>query len=108
MLSPDPNVFQHTNALAGLKEGGVFIIQSDADTPEAMWESIPPVYQKIIIDKKIKVFYLDAFKIAREEAPDPDLQLRFNEQVPVVMADGRELCHHFLDEDRLRRYLEPG
>ncbi len=30
VLSPDPNVFHHTNALAGLKEGGVFIIQSDA------------------------------------------------------------------------------
>jgi pyruvate-ferredoxin/flavodoxin oxidoreductase len=76
VLSPDPNVFGHTNALAGLKEGGVFIIQSDAATPEAMWESIPPTYQRIIIDKKIKVFYLDAFKIARDEATDPDLQLR--------------------------------
>jgi pyruvate-ferredoxin/flavodoxin oxidoreductase len=28
-LSPDPNVFKHTNALAGLKKGGVFIIQSE-------------------------------------------------------------------------------
>ena len=37
---------------------------------------------------------------------DPDLRVRFNELVPVVMADGVELCHHFLDEDRLRRYLE--
>ena len=76
VLSPDPNVFGHTNALAGLKEGGVFIIQSDAPTPEAMWKTIPAVYQKIILDKKIKVFYLDAFKIARDEATDPDLQLR--------------------------------
>jgi len=76
VLSPDPNVFGHTNPLAGLKEGGVFIIQSDKTSPEAMWESIPPIYQKTIIDKKIKVFYLDAFKIARDEATDPDLQLR--------------------------------
>ena len=76
VLSPDPNVFGHTNALAGLKEGGVFIIQSDKATPEAMWESIPPVYQQIILDKKIRVFYLDAFKIARDEATDSDLQLR--------------------------------
>ena len=41
VLSPDPNVFQHTNALAGLKEGGVFIIQSDHASPEEVWESIP-------------------------------------------------------------------
>ena len=76
VLSPDPNVFHHTNALAGLKEGGVFIIQSDKASPEAMWQEIPALFQKIIIDKKIKVFYLDAFQIARDEATDPELQLR--------------------------------
>ncbi|MFA9470014.1 MAG: 2-oxoacid:acceptor oxidoreductase family protein [Deltaproteobacteria bacterium] len=76
VLSPDPNVFGHTNALAGLKEGGVFVIQSDKGSSEEMWESIPPMYQKIIIDKKIKVYFLDAFKIARDEATDSDLQLR--------------------------------
>jgi pyruvate-ferredoxin/flavodoxin oxidoreductase len=76
VLSPDPNVFGHTNALAGLREGGVFIIQSDKASPDAMWESIPPVYQRIIREKNIKVYYLDGFKIARDEATDPDLQLR--------------------------------
>ena len=76
VLSPDPNVFNHTNALAGLKEGGVFILQGDQPTPEAMWASIPAHYRQIIVDKKIKLFYLDAFKIAREEASDPELQLR--------------------------------
>ena len=76
VLSPDPHVFHHTNALAGLREGGIFIVQSDQPSPEKVWESIPVPFQKIIIDKKIKVFYLDAFKVAREEATDPDLQLR--------------------------------
>ncbi len=76
VLSPDPNVFGHTNALAGLKEGGVFIIQSDKPSPEELWKSIPPTYQKIIIEKKIRVYYLDAFQIARDEATDPELQLR--------------------------------
>ncbi len=76
VLSPDPNVFEHTNALAGLKEGGVFVIQSELASSEAVWSSIPAAYRRIIIDKKIKLFYLDAFKIAREEASDPDLQLR--------------------------------
>ncbi|GJM44285.1 MAG: hypothetical protein DHS20C21_11270 [Gemmatimonadota bacterium] len=76
VLSPDPNVFQHTNALAGLKDEGVFIIQSDAPSPEKAWESIPPSFQKIIIDRRIRVFYLDAFQVARDEASDPALQLR--------------------------------
>jgi len=69
-------VFSHSNPLFGLKKGGVFIIQSDLETAGEVWNVIPPTGQKYIIDNDIKVFYLDAFKIAREEASDPDLQLR--------------------------------
>ena len=76
VLSPDPNVFKHTNALAGLKKGGSFIIQSEKKNPEDVWSDIPRPYQKVIIDQGIRVFYIDGFKIAREEATDPELQLR--------------------------------
>jgi len=76
VLSPDPNVFKHTNALAGLKKGGCFIIQSDKTKPEDVWADIPKPYQKVIIDNDIRIFYIDAFKVAREEATDPELQLR--------------------------------
>lgn len=76
VLSPDPNVFKHTNALAGLKRGGCFIIQSDQDKPEKVWANIPVPYQKVIIEQDIHLFYIDGFKIAREEATDPELQLR--------------------------------
>ena len=76
VLSPDPNVFNHSNALAGLRKGGVFIIQSDLDSPQEVWNYIPANYQKIIVENDIKVFYVDGFKIARDEATDPDLQLR--------------------------------
>lgn len=76
VLSPDPNVFKHTNALAGLKKGGCFIIQSDQEREEDVWAAIPKQYQKLIIDQDIKVFYIDGFKIAREEATDVELQLR--------------------------------
>lgn len=76
VLSPDPNVFSHSNPLFGLKKGGVFIIQSELDTPEKVWKTIPQTKQKFIIDNDIRVFYLDAFKIAREEASDIELQFR--------------------------------
>jgi pyruvate-ferredoxin/flavodoxin oxidoreductase len=76
VLSPDPNVFKHTNALAGLKKGGCFIIQSEKEKPEDVWADIPKPYQKVIIDNDIHIFYIDGFKIAREEATDPELQLR--------------------------------
>ncbi|MCB9246570.1 MAG: 2-oxoacid:acceptor oxidoreductase family protein [Flavobacteriales bacterium] len=76
VLSPDPNVFKHTNALAGLKNGGVFIIQSERQDAADVWADIPLPYQKVIANNNIRVFYIDGFKIAREEATDPELQLR--------------------------------
>jgi pyruvate-ferredoxin/flavodoxin oxidoreductase len=76
VLSPDPNVFSHTNALAGLNKGGVLVMQSDAASPKEFWDAIPHRYRKTIVDNDIRVFYLDAFKIARDEATDPELQLR--------------------------------
>lgn len=76
VLSPDPNVLKHTNALAGLKKGGVFIIQSERQTAAEVWADIPKPYQKVIIDNNIRLYYIDGFKIAREEATDPELQLR--------------------------------
>ncbi len=76
VLSPDPNVFSHSNPLFGLKKGGSFIIQSDLDSPEAVWASFPAAARKYISENEIKVCYLDAFKIAREEASDSELQFR--------------------------------
>ena len=37
---------------------------------------------------------------------DPALWARYHTLVPVLAAGGRELCHHFLDEQVLRHYLE--
>jgi pyruvate-ferredoxin/flavodoxin oxidoreductase len=76
VLSPDPNVFSHTNAVAGLNKGGVLVMQSDAASPEEFWNAIPHRYRKTIVENDIRVFYLDAFRIARDEATDPELQLR--------------------------------
>src|SRR5210317_1925800 len=76
VLSPDPNVFSHSNPLFGLKKGGVFIIQSDLETEEEVWESFPAAARKYIIENDIKVCFLDAFKVAREEASDVELQFR--------------------------------
>ncbi len=108
VLSPDPNVFNHTNALAGLREGGVFIIQSELGHAEKVWATFPEKYRRIIAEKDIKVFFLDAFKIAREEATDPDLQLRmqgiafqgaFFAATPVMEKTG-------LDEEKLLKAIK--
>lgn len=36
---------------------------------------------------------------------DPVLESRFNEVVPVLLHDGEELCHYFLDAAKVRDYL---
>ena len=75
VLSPDPNVFGNSNPLAGMAEGGVFVIQSER-SPEELWHSFPPQARQAIRDRKIRVFGLDAFRIATEEASDPELRYR--------------------------------
>ncbi|MEL7448618.1 MAG: 2-oxoacid:acceptor oxidoreductase family protein [Pseudomonadota bacterium] len=103
VLSPDPNVFSHTNAVAGLKKGGALIMQSDAGNAEEFWQSIPERYQKIIVDNEIRLFYLDAFRIAREEATDSELQLRMQGIAfqGAFFATSPLLEKHNLDEARL-------
>ncbi len=36
---------------------------------------------------------------------DPQLEARFNERVPVLECDGKELCHYVLDAAAVRAYL---
>ncbi len=103
VLSPDPNVFSHTNAVAGLNKGGVLVMQSDAATPEEFWKSIPQRYRKEIAANDIRVFYLDAFRIARDEATDPELQLRMQGIAfqGAFFAASPLLEKHGLDENKL-------
>jgi len=102
VLSPDPNVFRHSNPLAGLKQGGVFVIQSDLPA-EQLWETFPASARREIKERNLKVFSVDAFKIATEEATDPELRYRmqgaafmgaFFKVSPLMEREG-------LDEERL-------
>jgi pyruvate-ferredoxin/flavodoxin oxidoreductase len=75
VLSPDPNVFRHSDPLDGLAEGGVFVIQSDL-SPESFWQTLPAKARHTIRERKIKLYVLDAFDIARKEASDAELRFR--------------------------------
>jgi len=72
----DVNAFLTSNPLAGIQEGGTIFVQTSKTTPEAVWASIPPKAKQIIREKKIRVLAADAAKIAREEAPVADLEVR--------------------------------
>ena len=75
VLSPDPNVFRHSNPLAGLAHGGAFVIQSDR-TPEDFWNTLPGTAKRTIRDNALRVYLLDGFAIASSEASDADLRYR--------------------------------
>ena len=75
VLCCDPKIFLHSNALDGIGEGGAFVWESD-ESPETAWERIPRAHRQEILDKKIRVYILNGFQIAREATDRPELQMR--------------------------------
>jgi len=75
VLCCDPKAFTHTNPLDGMQEGGSLVWESDVDGEHA-WENLPIWARQQIIQKKIRVFTLPGFEIARKATDRADLQLR--------------------------------
>lgn len=72
----DVNAFNLGNPLGGIADEGSIFIQSPETDPNQVWSHIPAYGQKIIRNKRLKVFYLDTVKIAKEIATEADLQQR--------------------------------
>ena len=75
VLCCDPKAFTHTNPLEGMAEGGSLVWESDQQGEQA-WGQLPLWARKQIIDKKIRVFTLPGFEIAKKATDRADLQLR--------------------------------
>ncbi|MGA3334464.1 MAG: 2-oxoacid:acceptor oxidoreductase family protein [Terracidiphilus sp.] len=75
VLCCDPKAFTHTNPLDGMQEGGSLVWESDVDGAHA-WQNLPIWARQQIIQKKIRVFTLPGFEIARKATDRSDLQLR--------------------------------
>ncbi len=75
VLCCDPKAFTHTNPLDGMQEGGSLVWESDVDGEHA-WRNLPIWARQQIIQKKIRVFTLPGFEIARKATDRGDLQLR--------------------------------
>ena len=75
VIAPDHKVFSHTNPLLGLVAGGTFILQSSA-TAEEVWAELPVKARQTIRDRKIRFFIIDAFAVAKKNAPTPELATR--------------------------------
>jgi pyruvate-ferredoxin/flavodoxin oxidoreductase len=75
VLCCDPKAFTHTNPLDGMQPGGSLVWESD-ESGERAWQNLPIWARKQIIEKKIRVFTLPGFAIARKATDRGDLQLR--------------------------------
>ncbi len=75
VLCCDPKAFTHSNPLEGMAEGGAFVWESEED-PASVWERIPRKHRRGILDKKIRLYALPGFAIARKATDRPELQLR--------------------------------
>jgi pyruvate-ferredoxin/flavodoxin oxidoreductase len=75
VLCCDPKAFTHTNPLDGMSEGGALVWESEEEAERA-WERLPIWARQQIRDKRIRVYTLPGFQIARKATDRPDLQLR--------------------------------
>jgi pyruvate-ferredoxin/flavodoxin oxidoreductase len=75
VISHDPNVFLHSNPLAGMRDGAVLIVQSELSGAE-LWNSFPQTAQWAIRSKQIRVCSVDGIGIAVSESSNPAQRFR--------------------------------
>ncbi len=72
----DPTAILSHGTLEGLVPGGAIFMQSPYTDPVEVWQHIPEPNRRVLREKKVRIFYCDMVKIAREMASEADLQMR--------------------------------
>jgi pyruvate-ferredoxin/flavodoxin oxidoreductase len=72
----DTTALHSGNPLKWMVDGGAIFMQSPYKSPTDVWTRIPPNHKRTIIEKNIRVFYIDMVAIARSVASVADLEMR--------------------------------
>jgi len=106
VLCCDPKAFTHTNPLDGMSEGGCLVWESEEEGEQA-WERLPHWAREKIIEKKIRVFTLPGFQIARKATDRADLQLRMqgNAFLGAFFAVSPLLAEFRISEEQFREVV---
>jgi pyruvate-ferredoxin/flavodoxin oxidoreductase len=72
----DTNAMFSGNPLHGMVEGGAVFMQSPYSNAEDVWARIPLQHKQSIRQKRLRVYYIDMVKIAREVTSIADLEMR--------------------------------
>jgi pyruvate-ferredoxin/flavodoxin oxidoreductase len=103
----DQNAFLSGDPLVGLQPGGIIYLQSNQPA-DKVWASLPGAARKTIRERKLRLFALDAQRIAKESSSRMDLQVRM--QGIVLMGAFLRLTpfgeRAGLDEEHLFSSLE--
>jgi pyruvate-ferredoxin/flavodoxin oxidoreductase len=70
------------DVLKGIKQGGTFLINS-LSSPQEVWNALPRTTQQVIIDRKVKVYTIDAVHLAKKLG----LEFRINTIMQTVFFD---------------------
>ena len=71
----DANAFLSGSPLEGLREEGLIYLQSSLPATQ-VWSSLPAAARETIRERRLRLFALDAGRIARESSSRADLQIR--------------------------------
>jgi pyruvate-ferredoxin/flavodoxin oxidoreductase len=72
----DTNALFSGNPLKGTVERGRIFMQSPHSDPAEVWKRMPEYAKKLTREKRLRIFFADMVRIARESATDADLQMR--------------------------------
>jgi pyruvate-ferredoxin/flavodoxin oxidoreductase len=72
----DTNALFSGNPIKGMVDGGAIFMQSPFDDPVDVWSRIPAQHKRTILQKELRICYIDMVNIAREVASVADLEMR--------------------------------
>ncbi len=72
----DTNAMFSGNPLHGMVEGGAIFMQSPYASPADVWARIPLQHKNTIRQKRLRVYFIDMVKIARQVTSIADLEMR--------------------------------
>jgi pyruvate-ferredoxin/flavodoxin oxidoreductase len=111
----DPTALLSGYPLKGAVEEASVFMQSHFTEPHEVWQRIPDYQKKSIRERKLRMFYADMVKIAREVASVADLEMRmqgivllgaFLKLTPYARESGMTDDQVYAGvEDALRRYF---
>jgi pyruvate-ferredoxin/flavodoxin oxidoreductase len=91
------NALRLGNPLEGLSRKGIVFVQWSGDGA-GLWAQFPPAPRRSARAAEAQVYFLDAARIAREEAPRPDLEVRMQ---GIVLLGVFLRCAPFREQSRL-------